>query len=309
MPLLNDAKTCYVGTQHISKIMAGMVQVWPKGPEGPQLPACPTCKFWQPTDTYGNTSNAMLIPSYRGDKSKRFQLSPNGVDVDGIAVRMAVSDDKPIYDSQWTLQPAPSYRSSQDTMKQYPEFYTYADAISNQETSAAVDSYTAMVDLKRIWTPEQISKLWAQVSYYKDGYQYNWSDVEYSADNYQSSYAYLPYSQYRAYVGGFYVYRLSHIIECTARFYSGPMPNQDTTVNIPMEIEANGVVRSSMGAYVLSKSPVLHSEGGANAVYMHRYQLIESESFNNSAPAQKFTFQMTSPNLSSDIGLCDVPAT
>ena len=30
MPLLNDAKTCYVGTQPITTIMAGGVKVWPK---------------------------------------------------------------------------------------------------------------------------------------------------------------------------------------------------------------------------------------------------------------------------------------
>ena len=30
MPLLNDAKSCYVGTQPITTIMAGSVQVWPK---------------------------------------------------------------------------------------------------------------------------------------------------------------------------------------------------------------------------------------------------------------------------------------
>ena len=30
MPLLNDAKTCYVGTTPITKIMAGDLQVWPK---------------------------------------------------------------------------------------------------------------------------------------------------------------------------------------------------------------------------------------------------------------------------------------
>ena len=32
MPLLNDAKTCFVGTQPITTIMAGSVQVWSKGP-------------------------------------------------------------------------------------------------------------------------------------------------------------------------------------------------------------------------------------------------------------------------------------
>lgn len=37
MPLLSDAKTCYVGTQPITTIMAGSVQVWPKGPV---LPGC-----------------------------------------------------------------------------------------------------------------------------------------------------------------------------------------------------------------------------------------------------------------------------
>ena len=31
MPLLNDAKTCFVGTTPITTIMAGSVQVWPKG--------------------------------------------------------------------------------------------------------------------------------------------------------------------------------------------------------------------------------------------------------------------------------------
>ena len=37
MPLLNDAKTCYVGTTPITTVMAGSVQVWPKGtlPVGP----------------------------------------------------------------------------------------------------------------------------------------------------------------------------------------------------------------------------------------------------------------------------------
>ena len=35
MPLLNDATTCYVGTQPITTIMAGSVQVWPKGPPPP----------------------------------------------------------------------------------------------------------------------------------------------------------------------------------------------------------------------------------------------------------------------------------
>ena len=33
MPLLDDAKTCYVGTTPITTIMAGSVQVWPKGPD------------------------------------------------------------------------------------------------------------------------------------------------------------------------------------------------------------------------------------------------------------------------------------
>ena len=37
MPLLNDAKTCYVGTTPITTIMAGSVQVWPKGPEALDL--------------------------------------------------------------------------------------------------------------------------------------------------------------------------------------------------------------------------------------------------------------------------------
>ena len=38
MPLLNDAKTCYVGTQPITKIMAGAVKVWPNaGVENLQL--------------------------------------------------------------------------------------------------------------------------------------------------------------------------------------------------------------------------------------------------------------------------------
>lgn len=32
MPLLNDAKACYVGNTRIDRIMAGSVQVWPKGP-------------------------------------------------------------------------------------------------------------------------------------------------------------------------------------------------------------------------------------------------------------------------------------
>ena len=31
MPLLDDAKKCYVGTTPITKVMAGSVQVWPKG--------------------------------------------------------------------------------------------------------------------------------------------------------------------------------------------------------------------------------------------------------------------------------------
>ena len=35
MPLLNDAKACYVGTTRIERIMAGSVQVWPKGPPPP----------------------------------------------------------------------------------------------------------------------------------------------------------------------------------------------------------------------------------------------------------------------------------
>ena len=35
MPLLDDAKTCYVGTTPITTIMAGSVQVWPKGPPPP----------------------------------------------------------------------------------------------------------------------------------------------------------------------------------------------------------------------------------------------------------------------------------
>ncbi len=35
MPLLNDAKTCYVGTQPITKIYAGTELVWPKVPEVP----------------------------------------------------------------------------------------------------------------------------------------------------------------------------------------------------------------------------------------------------------------------------------
>ena len=35
MPLLNDAKACYVGNQPITTIMAGSVQVWPKGPPPP----------------------------------------------------------------------------------------------------------------------------------------------------------------------------------------------------------------------------------------------------------------------------------
>ena len=38
MPLLNDAKTCYVGNQPITTIMAGSVQVWPKGPPPPVGP-------------------------------------------------------------------------------------------------------------------------------------------------------------------------------------------------------------------------------------------------------------------------------
>ena len=38
MPLLNDAKTCYVGTTPITTIMAGSVQVWPKGPPPPVGP-------------------------------------------------------------------------------------------------------------------------------------------------------------------------------------------------------------------------------------------------------------------------------
>ena len=38
MPLLNDAKTCYVGTTPITTIMAGSVQVWPKGPPPPDGP-------------------------------------------------------------------------------------------------------------------------------------------------------------------------------------------------------------------------------------------------------------------------------
>jgi hypothetical protein len=35
MPLLNDAKACYVGTQPITKIYAGTDLVWPKGPPPP----------------------------------------------------------------------------------------------------------------------------------------------------------------------------------------------------------------------------------------------------------------------------------
>ena len=35
MPLLNDATACYVGDTRIKKIMAGSVQVWPKGPPIP----------------------------------------------------------------------------------------------------------------------------------------------------------------------------------------------------------------------------------------------------------------------------------
>ena len=35
MPLLNDAKACFVGNQPITTIMAGSVQVWPKGPPPP----------------------------------------------------------------------------------------------------------------------------------------------------------------------------------------------------------------------------------------------------------------------------------
>ena len=35
MPLLNDAKACYVGNTRIDRIMAGSVQVWPKGPPPP----------------------------------------------------------------------------------------------------------------------------------------------------------------------------------------------------------------------------------------------------------------------------------
>ena len=38
MPLLNDAKACYVGTTPITTIMAGSVQVWPKGPPPPVGP-------------------------------------------------------------------------------------------------------------------------------------------------------------------------------------------------------------------------------------------------------------------------------
>ena len=35
MPLLSNAKACYVGTTPITKIMAGSVEVWPKGPPPP----------------------------------------------------------------------------------------------------------------------------------------------------------------------------------------------------------------------------------------------------------------------------------
>lgn len=38
MPLLDDAKTCYVGTTPITTIMAGSVQVWPKGTPPPVGP-------------------------------------------------------------------------------------------------------------------------------------------------------------------------------------------------------------------------------------------------------------------------------
>ena len=41
MPLLNDAKTCYVGTQPITTIMAGSVQVWPYVHDNCDLPGRP----------------------------------------------------------------------------------------------------------------------------------------------------------------------------------------------------------------------------------------------------------------------------
>ena len=46
MPLLNDAKACYVGTQPITKIYAGNAQVWPKELADPDMIYLTHCDKW-----------------------------------------------------------------------------------------------------------------------------------------------------------------------------------------------------------------------------------------------------------------------
>ena len=318
MPLLGDSKSVYVGTTPITKVMAGRVEVWPKGPPLPLLPACPTCKFWQPSfwQPSGDpavVSNAMLIPAYKGDKSNRFKMSPGGIDVTGLAVRYALSDDKPLYDSMWTNTSENKYRCDQDNPKNYQQFSTYSEAINNQE-STSLDRSTAIIDLEKQFLPDEISRLWVQVSYEKAGYKYNWVDVEYSAGNYETDYTYISNSQYKGYYGGFYIYKLTHIFECIAKLYSGNMPSPDTSLIPQYDVEdSKGVIRDTESVVLLSQSPVL--SGGASGTtveYMNRYQQQERQSFQDNAPSQVFVYKMRakdpSTSIRSDRALCDVPA-
>ena len=81
MPLLSDAKSCYVGTTPITKIMAGSVQVWPKsvypdtpGPfdmfyfpfEDSTKGVCPWVHYWDITNESPSTKYS-FIPGKSGN--------------------------------------------------------------------------------------------------------------------------------------------------------------------------------------------------------------------------------------------------
>ena len=309
MPLLDDAKTCYVGTTPITTIMAGSVQVWPKGPPPPKVPVMTECVFRQPVAD-PSPHDALLIPETGGDRSKLFQQVVDGVAINDISVRYAISDSKPT-DSDWTVRTF-TYRNDPNSNEGYGKFSTYATALTDQNTNRKI----ACVDLGTNFLGVNRQKLYMQTSYAATGYEPVWLNVlGTQSKNMENGVPYPGSAYYLQYFGtGVTSYRIAFPFELPeVKLWSGSLtPSYGSTFNttkVEVRKTTNEKVRHVGCTYYGVEEAAL-SDGTLQKIY--KYDLLSLEEYVTSAPAQnyQYTIQTTeNPILTSDIATADLPST
>ena len=310
MPLLSESKTCYAGTQPITKIYAGTQQVWPKGSPLPKIPAMTQCYYKQPPSDPA-PHDALLPPDIKGDNSKKFQRIVNGITIEDISVRYAITDGRPS-ESDWVLKTFP-YRNKPNSLSGYQTFQIYADAIENQET----EKETAAVDLGGMFRDVNRQKLYMQTSYAAAGYLPVWIDVAGTQSKpLQNGMPYPGTAYYKTFTG-------SGLLSYVPMF---PVEIPELKLWVGSNPPVGGTIPSISSRIKLFKTPSREEVRLLSAIYygfeeafltdgtpqkIYKYELQSHESYINTAPEQTYQYVIETvqePVMTSEVATASLPS-